>query len=468
MAARSEVDRPGLFRFLFALSGGVDRVTYARVGFALMVGKYLVDAGLVYARLGAFWTPLDYLNPLLTLRESRLGVESTAGFQLAMALWTLPFLWIGLVLTIRRTWDAGLTAWAGLLFLVPVVNYGVMLGLCLAPTRRVEPEIDLFDPEPPAYGTPPNLAAALQAVVLATVLALLSVALSVYVLGAYGVVLFLVTPFLWGVLAGVLLNRQVQRSAAETAGVAMLTVAIACGALVLFALEGVICIAMVAPLLMALAVAGALLGRGLLVFGGGGIHEGIFALGVLPLLALAEVRWLEPAHHRVTSSVEVDAPPEVVWGHVVRFSELPPPGRLVFRLGIAYPVRARIDGEGVGAVRRCEFSTGAFVEPITDWDPPRRLAFDVLAQPPPMTEWSPYRGVHPPHLDGYFRSTAGEFCLTPLDGGRRTRLEGTTWYTLDLHPTAYWRLWAEALVGRIHGRVLDHVADLAEAEASPR
>ena len=124
-------------------------------------------------------------------------------------------------------------------------------------------------------------------------------------------------------------------------------------------------------------------------------------------------------------------------------------------------MRAVIDGEGVGALRRCEFSTGAFVEPITVWDAPRRLSFDVTDQPDPMRELSPYRALRPPHLDSAFRARRGEFRLAALPGGR-TRLEGSTWYTLELAPGVYWRLWADVLVHAIHDRVLAHVKRLAE------
>ena len=127
--------------------------------------------------------------------------------------------------------------------------------------------------------------------------------------------------------------------------------------------------------------------------------------------------------------------------------------------------RAAYLGRGVGAIRHCEFSTGPFVEPITVWDEPRRLAFDVTAQPHPMRERSPYRELHPPHLEGFFRSQRGQFLLTPLDSGR-TRLEGTTWYEQDIWPGPYWRLWSDYLVHKIHSRVLDHIK--AEAEAAPR
>ena len=85
----------------------------------------------------------------------------------------------------------------------------------------------------------------------------------------------------------------------------------------------------------------------------------------------------------------VNAPPEKVWNHVVTFSELPPAEDWLFSLGIACPTCVTIEGTGVGAIRHCNFTTGAFVEPITAWDEPNRLAFDVISQPPPMKELSP-------------------------------------------------------------------------------
>ena len=119
-----------------------------------------------------------------------------------------------------------------------------------------------------------------------------------------------------------------------------------------------------------------------------------------------------------------------------------------FRLGLAYPIRARIDGNGVGAVRRCEFSTGAFIEPITAWDEPHRFAFDVTSQPPSLQEWSPYRHVHAPHLEGFFQTTGGEFRLVSLPGGR-TRLEGRTWSRCDA-AARVWTILADAIVHSIH------------------
>src|SRR6185436_9279818 len=171
-----------------------------------------------------------------------------------------------------------------------------------------------------------------------------------------------------------------------------------------------------------------------------------------------------PATRIVLSSIEVDAPPAAVWRHGIAFEDIAAPPEWYFRAGLAYPLRARIAGSGAGAIRYCEFSTGAFREPITEWTEPERLAFDVTDPTPPLEEWSPYSHVYAPHLAGYFRTSHGEFRLVPLAGGR-TRLEGRTWYTLRMAPATYWNPIADAILHRIHQRVLRHIKATSERDA---
>src|SRR5205814_2217938 len=56
------------------------------------------------------------------------------------------------------------------------------------------------------------------------------------------------------------------------------------------------------------------------------------------------------------------------------------------------------------------------------------------------------------------------FSELPLPGGR-TRLTGTTWYRHEISPSWYWRPWSDAIIHRIHARVLAHVKALSEARA---
>jgi hypothetical protein len=163
----------------------------------------------------------------------------------------------------------------------------------------------------------------------------------------------------------------------------------------------------------------------------------------------------------VTSSVVIDAPPDRVWPNVVSFSPITEKCDWVLLTGVAYPERARIDGQGVGAIRHCIFTTGEFVEPIQVWDANRLLKFSVAAQPEPMEEMSPYPHLKTPHLHGYFQTQEGELRLTALPGNK-TLLSGTTWYTNQIWPSAYWQIWSDLIIHHIHLRVLNHIKALSE------
>jgi Polyketide cyclase / dehydrase and lipid transport len=275
--------------------------------------------------------------------------------------------------------------------------------------------------------------------------------------GQYGFTLILGTPFAMGALSGFLFNRRYAATLRETIVVATFMLCAVAGVFWLLAFEGALCIAMMLPIGMVLGLLGALMGRAIALWGHRALPPAISAMLLLPIFVA-----IEPAHltgrslHEVQSSVVIDAPPEQVWPHVIAFDPITEPLDLLSRLGIAYPRYAHIEGSGVGAVRYCVFSTGPFVEPITDWEPGQRLGFDVASSPDPLRELSFYTNLSPPHLHGYLRSRRGEFRLIALPGGR-TRLEGSTWYEIEIAPEAYWRLWSDYLIHRIHNRVLEHI-----------
>ncbi|HKD64080.1 MAG TPA: hypothetical protein VKB40_08600 [Candidatus Acidoferrales bacterium] len=136
----------------------------------------------------------------------------------------------------------------------------------------------------------------------------------------------------------------------------------------------------------------------------------------------------------------------------------------ISKLGVAYPESAHIEGSCVGAVRYCVFSTGAFVEPITAWGPGSRSRSTWRVHPI-RCELSPYKNLSPPHLHGYLRSRRGEFRLIELPG-QRTRLEGSTWYEVEMAPEGYWQIWSDFLIHRIHTRVLEHIKADTESAVS--
>lgn len=441
----------------FGFREEVSRGVYAATGFGLTMFKYAVEAGALWAVNGARFTPLDFLNPVLSAREELIrGAPEWLGW--AWFVWTLPFLWIAVSMSVRRAVNAGRSPWLGLLVLVPVVNLITMLILTGLPSQ----------PHAPLKTTGDHAAAmdrfrsAVLGVAAGLAIALGMVGVSIYLFNVYGASIFLGAPVIMGAVAGVIYNAALPRSVSASISLGMLTVVLAGGALLVFALEGIICIAMAAPIAVPLGGLGGVIGKVIAETTIRPVQGMAAVVLVLPAWAGVESFAAPKREFVVLTVLDVDAPIDRVWRNVIKFPDLAPPEEWYFRLGIACPLKARIEGRGVGATRHCIFTTGTFVEPITAWDEPRLLAFDVAEQPPPMFELSPYRHVHPPHLHGTLRSTRGEFRLRTLPD-KRTRLEGRTWYEFDMFPHAYWTLWSDLLIHRIHDRVLDHVRQLSES-----
>ncbi len=286
---------------------------------------------------------------------------------------------------------------------------------------------------------------------------------SVKVLGDYGGLVFLFIPFLIGFLPVFMVgyHKVLDKTAAFRIGFATMGFSIL--ALLILALEGIICIIMAIPIIVPLVFWGS--------FTAYKVHKNrqhpnpanYLILLFLSSISLTSFEYIykEPTIIPVSTSVKIDAPIETVWNNVVTFNKIDEPTDWIFKTGVSYPTDATIKGEGVGAIRYCNFTTGSFVEPITTWNEPNLLQFDVVEQPIPMDEWNPFWEIHPPHLDGYFMSQKGQFKLEQLPNGN-TLLEGTTWYKVDIRPENYWKLWSDFIIHRIHLRVLNHIKKESE------
>ena len=438
-----------LLRRLSHLEGTVNRSTYALGGIIGCALKYAID-WTIATLFQHPWTPLSYWHVIDTQASAR----GTLWMFLALLVASLPFLWFGMAMTLLRLRDAGASAGWAALFFVPGLNVLLFLVLCLVPHRNAPKRRDLSG----------VVESALFAVVATAALTTVAIGLTTRGLATYGIGLFVAVPFCVGYLSAFLHGRRYPDSPAQAYLVALFSTLLLGGFLMALAWEGVICLLMTAPLAIVVAMIGAWCGnlsarrpdrkRGAPAY---------VTVAILPLILMAE----SAAHrvaplYRVDSEIVIDAPAETVWKNVVTFSEISETPEWYFRAGIAYPLRAHITGSGPGATRTCEFTTGNFIEPIEVWNEPHLLRFGVTANPPPMRELSPYRDVDAPHLHGFLVSQRGQFLLEPLPGGR-TRLTGTTWYQHHLWPARYWELWSDAIIHRIHMRVLRHIKGLSEA-----
>jgi uncharacterized membrane protein YhaH (DUF805 family) len=478
-------------RNLLRCKGAIDRGAYFGVGAVLLAVKFLTDWSVSRLAFRRPWSPAEYFAPGSSLALLFHGPDERA-FYLTMLLIALPFIFAGVSLTAMRLRSVGLSAGWTLLFFAPGVNLALFVVLIFTPGRREIPlaSVAAGNPAPPlpdddtapvlSYGRDPvqrepwldrvlpvNPAAARSlAIFLPAAIALAATYISIQCFTNYGWGVFVGVPFAIGLMSSVLYAARTPRGLRGCIGIACLSLTVYGLTLLLIAFEGAGCLIMAAPLAYPVTMLGAAVGASMAGMRQTGLADArrvvVMMLLFLPIFTGAERLTRPPAPvYAITTSLEVDAAPSRVWANVIGFREIPPPTEWIFRTGVAYPIRAQIAGRGVGAMRYCVFSTGPFVEPIRVWDEPRLLKFDVSSNPPPMKEWSPWNDVHPPHLDNFLVSHGGQFRLIELPGGR-TRLEGTTWYQHHMWPAAYWRLWSDFIIHRIHLRVLNHVKMLSE------
>src|SRR6266481_4723633 len=430
------------FAGLWRWDGGISRKTYAIVGVAGFAIKHFVDhfiAAEFFHAYGFFnyWAPLGRSAHLTSLTADE------GKFLATMLLLAMPFVWVGLAMTVQRLRDAGQPVWLVVFFFFPILNLLFFLLLCFLPSRS-QGEREEAAPWPavrPLDGIIPRsqVGSAVLSIVGTTAVGLVFVLLGTAVIGAYGWSLFVALPFCLGLFAVLLHSYHGPRDYGTCMSVALLPLGIIGAVLLVVAIEGLVCIFMAAPIALGLAWLGGSLGYS--IQGDyWGAKRGAAMLSVVLVVmpgvfGVGRVVALKPPRFVVRTSIDIQARPDEVWHQVVAFAEIPPPTEMLFRAGIAYPIRAEITGRGVGAMRRCIFSTGPFLEPIEVWDEPRLLKFGVTANPAPLNEMTPYGHIEPGHLHGYFVSEEGQFLLTALpDGG--TRLEGTTHYRNAIWPAA--------------------------------
>jgi hypothetical protein len=441
----------------------IGRFSYLFCGVLLVVVKFAIDA-LAAKLFGRQWSAFIYWSPLNLKLFSLSGNERNFAFALAAV--SVPFIAVGIWLTVRRLRTLRLHPWLSILFFLPVVNL-IFFAFLVAASEFEQKPTDRRSGGWLSVLEEDSMTSLLGAAGIAALCAGLAVWFSIATLGSYGWGVFLAVPFCTGLITTLLVSIPKTRSFGYCVKSSLLAMGITGAGLLAIGFEGLVCLVMCIPIAVPIAMIGVLVAREIIRPGPQQIarHSMVVAgamMTICPLSAIPDRYAEQPVEiFQVVSSVEIEAPPDRVWPKVIAFPELPPPTDLVFQFGIAYPIRARIEGTGPGAIRYCEFSTGPFVEPITEWQHARLLAFDVTNSPAPMEELSPYK-IHPPHLDGFLQSKRGQFRLIPLDGGRRTRLEGTTWYSQALYPSAYWQTWTDAIIHRIHLRVLHHIRTLSE------
>jgi uncharacterized membrane protein YhaH (DUF805 family) len=189
------------FADLWRWDGEVGRGKYAAVGLIGVLLKHNVDRLIAGSFLGYEKSFFNYWAPLGKAARLDHLSSTEARFLATLLLFSIPFLWVGVAMTVQRLRDAGQPVWLVVLFFIPVINVLFFLALCVLPPqeRPVEAEGAPWPGPRGLDGIIPRsaLGSAVLSIFLTTVLGLVFLALGTLVIGAYGWGLFVALPFAW-------------------------------------------------------------------------------------------------------------------------------------------------------------------------------------------------------------------------------------------------------------------------------
>ncbi|MEJ5082702.1 MULTISPECIES: SRPBCC family protein [unclassified Ochrobactrum] len=175
----------------------------------------------------------------------------------------------------------------------------------------------------------------------------------------------------------------------------------------------------------------------------------------------------EPHEGAVTTVIDIAASPDIVWQQTAEIRNVRP-DELSWTfshgiVGVPQPVDARLEGEGVGAVRQLEWTRGVkFQEIITQWEENRHLAWDFNFGPESIP------AAVEAHIDvdsSYLKLTNGDYQLETLPNGH-TRLTLTTRYRIATPINFYCDLWGKVFLNDFHGVVLKVIRERSERLAT--
>jgi hypothetical protein len=222
---------------LWRPSGTIDRGSYGLVGIIGFALKHNLDrlvATYGFHRpwgLFNYWVPVRDVARITQLRD---GEAVFLGTLVAMA---LPFIWVGVVLTLKRLRSAGLSSQMVGIFFIPFLNLLFFLVLCLVPERNSSaPEPDgqktswLFRIVPESA-----LGSAAVSILLTVPVGLGLAVLGSQLLGNYGWGLFVALPFAMGFAAAMIYGIRQPRSRRSCIGVACLSTGLLAAALLALA-----------------------------------------------------------------------------------------------------------------------------------------------------------------------------------------------------------------------------------------
>lgn len=225
--------------------------------------------------------------------------------------------------------------------------------------------------------------------------------------------------------------------------------------------EGAVCIIMVLPLWLPMAIWGSLTVRRYQREANQGADQlSVFDLNPLvfvPMVIIGMDIALPQAvsNYEVRRSIVLDASPDEIWPLLLKLDDISSDeggwNLTQSVLQIPRPVSAVVTGTGEGAVRKAQWGANIrFEEHITSWDEGRHLSWQFVFPDDSISAYTD-RHIHPEGQ--HLRLGEGGYDLELLGDGR-TKLTLYTQYEAETPVNLYAALWGELFLGDIQSNIL--------------
>ena len=236
--------------------GEINRKDYLIWGLVLFTVKFNLDrfTAITFEKT---WYITDYF-----IQADRLSVmeipEGDRMFYLALLIQSLPFIWFGTVLCVKRLRSANIPSWLVIFFFIPFINFILFIILAALPERNT------IDDTKQAYLDkliPKNqFGSAFFAIGLVLILSLGLTLVFVKYINEYGWSLFVGIPFFLGFGSVIIYGQNNKLRYWDALSVMFFSVLFFNLIIFVAAVEGIICIAMGFPIAIIIGVIGASIG----------------------------------------------------------------------------------------------------------------------------------------------------------------------------------------------------------------
>ncbi|MFM2225898.1 MAG: hypothetical protein RJA07_2100 [Bacteroidota bacterium] len=277
--------------------------------------------------------------------------------------------------------------------------------------------------------------------------------------GRYSTFVLLTIPFSIGILFALILTAEKEKSLGKLCKYALIPIAALFIALCIMAGEGIICLIIYSPIILAPFYFGIIIGFI--------IQSKIFIrhLSILVLLLLnvaASSSHVNVSSDKIiTNEIIINASSTEVWNKITHHFSFGESNNFFFKNGVSYPLEMNLQNGLQCKNLLCRYNNGDIKAKVLSCDSLHLLRFTILDSLASMKETSVYQDSRTMHIYNHFFINYGEFKIVPINN-HQVKLYASTSFKHKFNPEIYANLWLNYFIQNLHQHVLENMKKQCE------